>query len=176
MKRVYLANALLLGITLIAASGCGSSNSSSNDVSNAKAATGGTSPPMTQSELTSKANHACKRINAKITYYSNLKPSNKQDLLSSEAALRATPHVVSVEHTAWTELTKLTPPPAIASDWNQIVTGVHELASDTQRYGEYIAAKNKNGIITVARSGASLLQRIHTLAARHGLSDCAKLQ
>jgi hypothetical protein len=154
----------LLATTLVTA-GCGGSSKSGSE----------TSKPLTRTELIAQADPACGRINAKITYYTNLKPSNSQDLVSLSAAVRAAPVVSSTEREAQADLAKLTPPAGMTEDWKQIVAGVQTVADETQRYGESIQAKDAHGISAASASATRTLQRIRVLAARDGFVDCAKL-
>jgi hypothetical protein len=137
---------------------------------------GGTSKSLTRTELIAKADPVCRRINAEITYYTNLTPSNSQDLVSASAVARAAPRISLTEHAAQASLEKLTPPSAMAGDWKQIVAGVQTLAEDTQQLGVSIQAKNTSRTIALTSSASGTLQRVHTLAAQDGFHDCAKLQ
>lgn len=156
--------ALAVAGTAVVVSGCGSGGGGS-----AK------SKPATRSELIAKANPVCKQIKDKITYYSNLRPSNSKDLLSSTAISKAAPRIASLERSAGVKLQKLTPPDSISQDWKQIVDGLLTLADDTQRLAQSIQAENRETTMAIATSSANLLQRINTAAERNGFKDCVNL-
>src|ERR1700722_7098418 len=117
---------------------------------------GGTSSkPLTNSELIAKADPICKRINTQIAYYSNLKPSDHQDLLNAAAVARAAPLISATERSAQISLAKLTPSTALSEDWKQFVAGVRSLSEDSQQFANDIQAKNALATDALASSVAS---------------------
>lgn len=157
MTRTRAAAVGLIAMTL-AAGGCGKATKS-----------------LTQAEMIAKADPICGRINAKISYYSNLKPANSQDLVSASAIVQATPQIASAERAAYADLAKLTPPASMADDWKQFLEGVKTIADDTARVGDYAKAKNTAPIAPIMASASTTLQRLRATATRHGFDDCAKI-
>ncbi|HEY5194238.1 MAG TPA: hypothetical protein VIJ39_10260 [Solirubrobacteraceae bacterium] len=158
--RLLIAAALLT--TVLVASGCGSTSTSA-------------SKPLTRSELVAKVEPICARINTKISYYSNLTPSNSKDLVSKSAIASAAPQISSVERNAVAEMEKLTPPSALANDWKQIVDGVKTVSEDTMKVGEDVKIENRTLAASVMASAETALQQMRAAAARDGLAQCEKV-
>jgi hypothetical protein len=168
MERREVAAAALLA-TALAAQGCGGSSKSSQSASS--------QPSMTRAALIAKADPVCGRINKKIEFYSNLKPSDSRDLVSAAAVERAAPLIASFERSAHDELAKLAPPSSMAADWREIVDGVEAIANDTQQLGQDLSAKVKvrGKIAGLTASATITLQHVNAVAARNGFKDCARL-
>jgi hypothetical protein len=167
-RRLIIGTLPALALAMLAIAGCGSTSKTSSTTTAASA-------PLSHAELVARASAICAHINAKIAYYSNLTPSNSKDLVSSSAIASAAPQIAAVEHTALGEMEKLTPPPALAGDWQLIVGGVRTISEDTAKIGEAIKTKDTASLAGVMTSGASALQRLHVVATRDGLAGCSKL-
>jgi len=89
------------------------------------------------------------------------------------------PRVVSFERNAVSELNALTPPPALASDWKQVVTSIQTLATTMERIIEAVKTTSGGKLAKTVRALTShnyTARRPMLAAAAHGgFSDCARL-
>jgi hypothetical protein len=127
---------------------------------------------LTHAELVTKTNAICNRVDARFNYYSQLKPSSSEYLLTAKGLAKAAPKLASTEQTALVELRRLTPPTELASDWKKILAGAQTLATGTTRLGEYAKANNLEGASSLLKSIANAEQQAFTAAKRDGFVEC----
>jgi hypothetical protein len=150
MERTQLA-ALALTAATLATSGCGRSSSSAK--------------PLTRAELIAKADVICRRVNVK---FASTKVTSQRDLASVSS------EISSYEQQAFAELSKLTPPTSLASDWSQILTATHTFADNTAKISDYAKSSNVAAERGLFASSQALRQQITTTAKRDGFSDCGQ--
>ncbi|HEV7936797.1 MAG TPA: hypothetical protein VGP18_02090 [Solirubrobacteraceae bacterium] len=127
---------------------------------------GGSTKPLTQAELTSKANTICKTVTAKFATKS---AHSVQDIA------RVAPELASFEQKALSELSKLIPPTDLESDWKQFITGAELLAENTSKLGEYAKANKLKAAGEVITSSQTTQQQMQTIAKRDGLTECEQV-
>lgn len=141
------AAATALATTVLALAGCG----------------GSAEKPLTRSELTAKANAICKTVTTKLA---------TKNITTQQDIARVAPELASFEQTALTELGKLVPPAALASDWKQFVTDAGTLAENTLKLGEYAKAKALKAARGLIDSSETVQRRMQTTAKRDGIVEC----
>jgi hypothetical protein len=178
--------ALALTATVFATFGCGSgtgsgggagrasgagSVSGTSSVSGASGGGGGggggqASKRLTRAELIARADAICRRVN---TLRHSTTITSRADLA------RVLPPFAAYEQSALVNLTKLTPPASMKSDWNKIVANFRILAGDTEQVAEHAKSNtlSKVGSLSVALNHAG--QRVSAVAARDGFKDCSQI-
>ncbi len=144
MTRLF--GAAVASMALMVAAGCGGSSSAS-------------SKPLTREELTSKANAICKRVIAEVDW-SKVNPSELPRVVDRLAAL---------EEQAAGELEKLTPPPAIADEWREIVDGFKLTGPEFKQIAQ-LAQRVANFALPLSNAQHERGLTAHEL----GISECAK--
>jgi hypothetical protein len=150
MQRRQL-TALTLAAATLAAAGCGGSSSKS----------------LTRSQLIAKADSICHRVNAKLTS-ANGQINSQQDIA------RLAPQLAAYEQEAVVQLSKLTAPATIASDWKTIVTAAGTLAQNTAKLGEYAKANNLTAARALVSTSKKVQQQMLAVAKRDGFKDCSR--
>jgi hypothetical protein len=168
--------ALTLAATTLAVYGCGESTkpkSASTATPTQAAATSSPSEPppvpgqpLTKSALIARADKICARV---ITRLNSLRINTLQD-----AALTA-PQTATIEQAASEDLSKLTPPASMASDWKRIVAGVHALAQVTAKLGEYAKANQAEAAGRLISTGQKRPARLLAPAKRDGFTQCGQI-
>jgi hypothetical protein len=140
--------ALALTVMALAACGCG-----------------GSSKPLTRAELTVKADAICKHVDAKLA-------STNKRTSTVQSFARLAPELASFEQMELAELSKLTPPAALANDWKMIVADAQILAENTAKLGEYAKANDIKGAQGLIALSEHTQQQIIATAKRDGLTGC----
>jgi hypothetical protein len=179
MLCAHRAAVVLAGLA-IAASGCGgSAKSSSQGTTSAPASTsaqtstsaqattasGSTkpAPQLTRAQLIEKGDAICYRLNARR---SSITISNAGQYEHEIPALAA------YERAAAAEMSALTPPPAMASAWRQIVAGARAIAEVTGRSSTFAEAGKEAHALDAAFGKAT--EQMTSAAKREGFKDCAR--
>jgi hypothetical protein len=167
MSRTCLAVVALTAGTLIAA-GCGGSSKSSSHPASAQSSTSAavTAPAgaLTRAQLIARGNAICYRLNVRRTSITIRKRQDYEALV---------PALAGEELAAAVEMGKLTPPPSMAHDWQQMITGAHTIGEVTGHFRTYAEASNEK----LARPFDPILTKgIDQLvgAAKHaGFKECS---
>jgi hypothetical protein len=153
----------VLASAALAASGCGSSKSSSND--NSVSGTTASANRLTRSELIAKGDAICARVNQRV--FSN--PAR-----TTADLVRLTPRLSEYELAAAREMEKLNPPTSLLSDWQQIVAASKTLAEHTGELGEQVAKKNTVAARATLSTDATLQSELFAIAKRDGFKVCSR--
>lgn len=150
------------GIALVAtallSAGCGSSGNSNSTSSSSK--------ELTSAAIAARANAICRNVASELAAHR----------VNSVAGIaRVAPYLASVEEAASIELSKLTPPAAVAGDWKQFLTSTRTLAYVTSKYAEYARANNIKGMHAILVATENTLHQGAAAATRRGLGECAHL-
>jgi hypothetical protein len=145
-KRLILAGATVACV----AAGCGGTSHSSGRLSRA--------------ELITQADNICARVNAKIA---------ANPIRSTRALAELAPQLSAYGKAAASELGKLTPPSALASDWHEFVTDYGRVAQSTADLGKAFAAGNRRAAPSFLRQAVKTQQAMLALAKRDGFDACS---
>jgi len=117
---------------------------------------------LTRSELVTKANQMCYRLNARRATTTISRQQDFETLVPSLAAY---------ESTVAEEMGQLKPPPSMAHDWQLIVGNAHAIAEITGSLHTYAqaATKSKAQVTVLQRS----IQQMTSAAKRAGLKECS---
>lgn len=148
--------ALLLAVTVLAASGCGESADPSAS--------------LTRSTLIARGDLLCERLNTKLAATTVGKAGGYAQIF---------PPLAAYEHAVVAQMRKLTPPASMANSWGQLVNGAQTLADATAKIGEDAKANNNllrassstRAAFTAAGQGT---RQMKTAAGREGFKDCAQ--
>ena len=180
MLRTQFA-ALTLAVTALAASGCGessktTSNSSATTTATASTtgASGPTTPPATSVKVATGAPLSRARFIAAadaICAQTNTKLAAVTVITSKEFA-RQLPEVVIYDTTEISELSKLVPPPALAHDWETILTDFHGFTEDSNLVAQKLKAKDPKTVAPTVTAAQNLHRSLDAIAARDGFRHC----
>lgn len=141
--------ALALAATTFAVGGCGSS-----------------SKPLTQAELTAKANAICKSVSGKLA---------AKSVNSVQSVARTAPQLASIEQRALTELSKLTPPASMESEWKTFIAGAQMLAENTAKLGEYAKNNDLQSARSLIVSSEATVKQMSAIMKEYGIDDCEQV-
>lgn len=137
--------ALLAATTLGTVSGCGGSSG------------------LSRSQLIAKADPICRQANQAL----------RTSKISFQNVAQVGPSVAAAQRQASIELSKLTPPSAMADDWKTIVTSWRTAAESLLRFGEAAKAKDTQGELSAEKGFTEAQHARTTPAIRDGFHDCA---
>jgi hypothetical protein len=106
----------------------------------------------------------CGRTNVEL---SSTTANNEQDFA------RLLPQAAGYERAEARELSKLVPPPAMASDWAQIVEGFQKFSELSARAAEYARVNNFKEAIPIAQAGNTVQKQLTAIAKRDGFKVCS---
>jgi hypothetical protein len=136
---------------------------------------GGSSSTSTTKTFVAQADPICKQVailrTAANTAVSKASPSSSKELV---VLARVAPAVASDEQQALVRLRALKPPSSLTSDWNVLLTGMQQLASDTTQIASDAKAKKLKGVESVTSSGRKLRQQLTEIATRDGFTYCGR--
>jgi hypothetical protein len=181
--HTYLA-AVALAATTLAATGCGGSSKTASSTSTAAAST--TAPattaqtaaavatgepiklrsgqPLSRTEWIAKGDAICTITNKKL---------DASTVRTLKDWQRVLPQGAGWERTEATELSKIVPPVAFASDWRQIVTGFQRFSELTAKVAQYALANNLKAAQPVTAAGEAMHERTANLAKHYGFKECS---
>lgn len=179
---------LVLIATVLVVAGCGSSSSTTSSTSTGSSSVGsasstssdGASPTpvatttasgkaLTTSQLVSQATVVCKHVTNQLIAAKDRVSTEQQ--IAQVAAQRAV-----VEQTAVNQLSKLTPPPAIASDWQQMISDRNTLVEDLNKIAAYARANDFKAEKPILASSTGLQEQLLSVARRGGFVVCGKIE
>jgi hypothetical protein len=143
--------------------GCGSGGGSGS--SSEPVASGSSS---SSSQLIAKADAICRRLNTELARLES------KGLSTSEIA-GAVPAHVTLERAALQELSKLTPPAALAGDWRQVIADRQTLAEELVELGRVARTNDAARIRALAVSKKRTHGALHATATRAGFKDCSQV-
>jgi hypothetical protein len=155
----------LLGIAALAVSGCGSSGSSTAGSTQQLTASAPSSGPTAQ--LIVQADAICKRRNAALSALPLKSPNaHEVELFAAKS--------VALDEAALAELSRLSAPASLASDWQQILGYTSGLRGDMVKLREDAKHNDTKPIVALGQSTASLKKKLLAVATRAGFKDCAR--
>jgi hypothetical protein len=174
--------ALALAATTLAIGGCGGSSAKSKSPVTANAQTSAGQPAGTQQSSTrteastaagglsragliAKADAICRQLNRQAA---SIRTRTLQDIG------RTAPELSGYYRTALVELRKLTPPAAMASDWNAMLADIQPLANEIMTQGRFATDNDGASTGRVEQKIGSIQLRRFTIAKRNGFTDCAE--
>lgn len=181
MLHAHLA-ALALAAAMFSASGCGSSSKTESTTTSAatpqSTTTAPTVPaptsreevkvqagkPLSRAAWIAQGDAICSRANIKL---SSTTAKTQQDFA------RLLPQAAAYERAEATELSKLVPPTATASDWQQVVVGIQKFGEFSARAGEYARVNNFNAALPIATAGNNAQRQFTAIAKRDGFKVCS---
>jgi hypothetical protein len=171
MKRRYLeqrcrkkgAFTALAILAALMAAGCGGGSSKTEP-------SGSSRPPgesVTVARLIAQADPICRRLNVELAAAARARSS----VALATSALRN----AALERTAVAELSKLTPPAALAQDWRQILEYRRTLAEELVKLGGYAKANDTQAIKALAVSKKRVHKQLFEIARRDGFAHCSRV-
>lgn len=136
--------------TATAAAGCGSSSA----------------PLLSKSDLISKGDAICKRVNDGIK---NVGVAN-----SAADIARVAPQVYALEQQGVNDLRKLKPPSSLAADWSFLLDKTQSLTDDANKIGAAANTNDQNTVQSFEAEAVSASAAATGTAAKLGFKDCAK--
>lgn len=174
MNRTSLA-AIALATSTLAASSCGSTTKPTNQtttspISTQTPASNTTSSkptgPLTRAQLIADGDTICYRLNTRRSTTRVARPQDYKRLI---------PALAAYELAGANEMNNLTPPPSMAHDWQQMITGARDIARATAKVHNYADANNTAISRTVERILYKGIHQLTTAAKRAGFKDCAHI-
>lgn len=163
--------AAVIVTSMLAVAGCGGSSSPKPTGTAANEGPTQTRAPGHSSGSPSvivKADAICRRLNNELT------AAPPRGVEASQIA-RSAPHNAALEQRAIVELTRITPPTALAGDWRQMIAYRQTLADDLLKLARYAKANDAVSMQALAVSKKRAHQKLSELATRDGFNDCAHL-
>jgi ABC-type enterochelin transport system substrate-binding protein len=156
-SKLRLAPIAALAAILLAA--CGSSSHST----------------LTRAELVAQADPICKQV-AVSRKAANDALSKVGSSTSKELRLlaRVAPGVATLELQAVERLRSLKPQSSLSHEWQQLLDGMHQLASDAVTIGADAKANKLKSIESITSAGKKLRERLTTIASRNGFTYCGR--
>lgn len=186
---------ILLAATALLVAGCGGSSKASSTASPATTATT-TASQVTGSQTTTSASttptaqtptgggikvHSGRPLASSVwiaradTICSHaLAKLGSTTIKGQQDFARLLPQAASYEHIEAIELSKLVPPAARVTDWNQIVTAMQQYAEYTSKMAAYAQAKKFNEASPLIAVATTTKRQMRVIARRVGLKSCAE--
>jgi hypothetical protein len=158
-------SASLGAVVVLALAGCGG-------VGTTKLTRSVTTAPRSSSasgaaRLIAKADAICRQVNHELA-------AGPQRLEGPQIAVTAL-HNAALERRAVAELSRLTPPGALARDWRQIIAYRQSLAEALAKLGHYAKANDVQRMLALSTSKKQAHQKLSKLASRAGFKDCSRV-
>lgn len=141
--------ALVLALGGFAAAGCGSRTATTNAV---------------RTSFIAKADTICEHIYAR---------QNATDIKSRRDYVRIVPSLTAYEKVAFAELSRLTPPAPLASDWRRIAAAAQTLAGYSARLHDYAKANDVRDARPLLPAAARVRRQMAAVARRDGFRACS---
>jgi C4-dicarboxylate-specific signal transduction histidine kinase len=122
------------------------------------------SKSLTRAQLTARVNAVCKRTAAR---------RNPLKIRSQAEFAVVIPQVAAFQRTMAAELGKLSPPAALATEWNQFVAYARTLADSATKVGEELQTNRFDANQPAYTSFARTRLQLRALAKRDGFRACA---
>jgi hypothetical protein len=155
-KRRIAALAALAVFLVLAAAGCGSSNSGSSS----KALVAAADP------ICHKVAVQREKANAALSAASS---SSTQTL---KVLAQVAPGVAAIEHSAVSELSNLRQSGYHSKAWQTLLTGMRLLANDTTKLATYAKTKDLGAVHSVIASGKQIRDQLTVIAKNQGFTYC----
>jgi hypothetical protein len=147
-------------VVAIAAAGCGSSNNSTANNSAAKA------------KLVAEADPICKHVAVKReAANASLHGTSKSTL---EKLAQLAPKVSVTEHQAVEQLRALKTPASLSQEWQQMLSGIEQLANDTTKLAVVAKANDLKKVEALTASGRKVREKLTVIATRDGFAYCGR--
>ena len=168
MRRHLRAGTLLLFfLPLLACTGCGGGSGSGNAKASGTSTPEG-KPSSARGAFLARAEGICLQVNKQIAI---LKPKSESP---AEIVRVAGPHA-AIERASISELSRLTPPAAVAHDWRQIVTDRRALADELAALVKAARANDSAAIQRLAASKKKTHKKLLAAATRAGFKSCSQV-
>ncbi len=135
----------------------------------------GTSSTNGKAKLVAEADPICKQISIDRTAanaeVSKAKSSTAKTL---RVLARVAPPVAAAEHRMVARLHALSVPSSLASEWQQLLAGMEQLADDATQIGEQAKANDYKTIASLTASGRTIREHLTAIAARDGFTYCGR--
>ncbi|MGO9762069.1 MAG: hypothetical protein ACLP1Q_12510 [Solirubrobacteraceae bacterium] len=153
---------VLVALAALAVSGCGSQAAAP------------------RARLVAQADPICKQVNAKRTA-ADAAMDNATALTGPQGSkvlkyiARTASSLAAYELQAVDRLRALKAPASMAHEWQEMLTGLQQLANDTAQLGIYSASKNVKAGEKLLASSRQIRLRLIAIAARNGFAHCGRL-
>jgi hypothetical protein len=170
-----LCSVFAVALAAIALAGCGGSGdsaSSSTFAANAGESTssaGSSGSSALGSQLVTSADAICKRLNAELAL-------DEPKSLSTREVARYAPQRAAEERAAVAKLSRLTPPPAGAHEWAQILSYRRTLAAELALLGRAAQTKNIKAMNTLANTKKRVHEELLAVAKHAGFKYCQQVR
>jgi hypothetical protein len=146
----------IIAVAAFAASGCGSQS-------------------HTRSKLVAVADPVCQKVAEKReAANAALQTVAASSTKTLKVLARVAPIVASYEHNEVLLLSNLKAPASQAKDWQEMLTGMRELANDSTQLGIEAKAKKLGAVREIDLRGRIVQQRIGAIATRDGFTFCGR--
>lgn len=160
---------LLLALAGLLTAGCGGGSNGGGSKARATAsATTHTTAADPSARFVAGADRLCAQVDAPIN---KVKAKNA----SAREIERVVPQHAAVELAAVRALSKLTPPPALAGPWRQILAYRRTLAAELSELVKAATRNDKAAVRALAASKLTAHKRLLQTAARAGFKSCGKV-
>lgn len=190
-----VATAILIGISLLTANGCGGSGAKSGATTTTGARSGSsaavTAPSSTPGRATtpaaptipkdaqtarfvSTAEAICKRLNARLKN-ANAKLPKKTGQLTISEIIKGAPGNALMEAETLTQLRRLRPPPALAASWREVIKVRLELEKEVARLGPTAKGGGEKAVKQLGVLKEEAHKQLREVAARASLNECGQV-
>jgi hypothetical protein len=143
-------------------SGCGGSGASSASSASAHA------------RLVAKADPICEATNKRRSEEEKRLSAATTSTTRLNALASSAPGLAAFQSQAVAQLRQLSPPAALAREWQSMLAALQELATDTARLGADAKKKDIKGLEEIIKSGRGTRTQLASIATRDGLAPCAR--
>jgi hypothetical protein len=171
-RRAFAALALMVGALCLA--GCGgtgntqSTSSSLADSTSAIATATATGGSVSKAQLIARADAICDMINAEL-----LSATTRSE--ATAEIVRVTSKHKAIEQAGVEELSQLTPPAALASDWRSMLASRRKLAEELATLITDAKKHDSVGIQALAKAKQRERAQLLAIATRDGFNNCGRV-
>lgn len=153
----------VLTVLAVLAAGCGGSSSTSG------------SNTSSRTNFVAQSDPICKQVSLERTAANKAVETAHSSTTKELAVLaRVAPAVAADENQAILRLRSLKPPSSLTSDWQILLTGMQQLASDTTQIASDAKANKLKDVESVTSSGRKVRQQLTEIATRDGFTYCGR--
>jgi hypothetical protein len=130
---------------------------------------------LTRAELVAQADPICKQVaNRRKDANDALSKAGPSTTKELRLLARVAPGVATLELQAVERLRSLKPQSSLSHEWQQLLDGMHQLASDAATIAADAKANKLKSIESITSDGKKLRERLTTIASRNGFTYCGR--
>jgi hypothetical protein len=170
-RKLRLASIAIVVASVVA--GCGGSTSTNTSTNTGSGSGSGSVHTAAAKHLVAEADPICKQVDVERTA-ANTAVANAGSSTSKvlQTLARVAPPVAADERRAVVRLRAIEAPASLASDWQKLLTGIEQLATDATAIGTDAKAGEYKDVTSLTASGRKLREGLTEIATRDGFTYC----